>query len=730
VDQLLDFWNPGVFFERTALYERGRLVRCALVPLICDLPAARQVSGHGSAAATYFCSFCKLKIDDIENLSPDSWPLRNAGEHREAASRWKTAATPEERFRVFEETGVRWSELLRLPYWDPILFTVIDTMHNQYLGLLKTHCRDIWGMSVESGDGEGHTSPSHNMPKKPSEREMRDGLYCLYNGTMADLGSCSRAVLWHLCFRLGQKRSHSAKRMLKTLKTWVQYRANDGPGMLGKLMKGERVLGRDVEAKVLASSACKDALIAMCQRRQLSDSGYKIELAQRLVAWVSSLMHSFGRTECAGLRKAMCPRTRIFHRQRLDRSPFAVLGRETLAEIHADMLRTEVPSWVDPAPKNLGTKERGKLSADQWFSACTINFPFTLIRLWADSSSRKQQMLMNYMDLVTAVVVSSMLEISEDHIRLYEASINRYLSSLQTLYPEADLRPNHHLALHVPYFLRSGGPVHAQRTNFSERTNYLLQSENTSAKFGEIELTYMKTTCRASNLRALLQEPEIRGTVEEFVDAYDGLFHANKRGTKFRDSMLGMGSPRAEGVPGRRMRVVMVDDRAFRALLALLNQDAGKDVYADARDIGSNRLQLYNRVVDCASVHISGVSYKPDSRSSKDSNIIFQLSSDNRVSCAGRIRQIFQHTRRDSRNEKTTETFLVVDRFEELSTDDIRWDHYRTFPHVGGRLCYNKIKPDVLVIRPAQVLSHFAKTSVCVPRISHECVHVLPLDRV
>ena len=55
----------------------------------------------------------------------------------------------------FESHGVRYSELLRLPYWDPTTFTILDTMHAMFLDNLKRHCRTIWGMDVKFQDGDG-----------------------------------------------------------------------------------------------------------------------------------------------------------------------------------------------------------------------------------------------------------------------------------------------------------------------------------------------------------------------------------------------------------------------------------------------------------------------------------------------------------------------------------------------------------------------------------------------
>ena len=73
VHDLLVFWDPGVFFSRTFSYPKGRLIRCAVVPLVCDLPAARQMSGFAGHSSSHFCSFCNLRLDDMDNLDMSTW---------------------------------------------------------------------------------------------------------------------------------------------------------------------------------------------------------------------------------------------------------------------------------------------------------------------------------------------------------------------------------------------------------------------------------------------------------------------------------------------------------------------------------------------------------------------------------------------------------------------------------------------------------------------------------
>ena len=62
VEDLLTFWNRGVYYSRTPTYPKGRLVRCALVPVVCDLPATRQVIGFAGHSAKNFCNFCRLQL--------------------------------------------------------------------------------------------------------------------------------------------------------------------------------------------------------------------------------------------------------------------------------------------------------------------------------------------------------------------------------------------------------------------------------------------------------------------------------------------------------------------------------------------------------------------------------------------------------------------------------------------------------------------------------------------
>lgn len=148
VDDFIDFWETGVNISRTYNYETGRLVRCALLLLVCDLPAARKAAGFASSAHEHFCSICHCTRSQhgYGHLDYDMWRKRTNSECRSFASRFEVAKDEETRAELFKQSGIRWSELLRLPYFDIVQCVVVDAMHNLFLGLIKEHFTSILGI--------------------------------------------------------------------------------------------------------------------------------------------------------------------------------------------------------------------------------------------------------------------------------------------------------------------------------------------------------------------------------------------------------------------------------------------------------------------------------------------------------------------------------------------------------------------------------------------------------
>lgn len=155
--------------------------------------------------------------------------------------------------------------------------------------------------------------------------------------------------------------------------------------------------------------------------------------------------------------------------------------------IQADIGNTTLPSWIERPPSNFGSPSHGKLKADHWRTVCTISLVMTLVRLWGreDCAPWEKNMLRNFLDLVIAVNTVTKRSISPEQIKTYKFYMHRYLETLCTLYPERNLVPNHHLALHLPRCLSDFGPVHSWWCFPFERYNGVISRLNTNNQPGK-----------------------------------------------------------------------------------------------------------------------------------------------------------------------------------------------------------------------------------------------------
>jgi Chromo (CHRromatin Organisation MOdifier) domain/Transposase family tnp2 len=144
INDMVIAWDRGFHITRTPKYSEGRNTRSAIAIVVNDLPAARKTAGLGSHGFHIYCSVC-----DCSNLSTrgrvdyENWVPRDLQELRKAAEDWRDAPTEATRCSLFDEKGVRWSELWRLPYWNPTRQLVVDPMHCLLEGLAKHHSRDV-----------------------------------------------------------------------------------------------------------------------------------------------------------------------------------------------------------------------------------------------------------------------------------------------------------------------------------------------------------------------------------------------------------------------------------------------------------------------------------------------------------------------------------------------------------------------------------------------------------
>ncbi|KAJ2932129.1 hypothetical protein H1R20_g4968, partial [Candolleomyces eurysporus] len=79
---------------------------------------------------------------------------------------YRDSASEADQQAVFEACGWRWSALLELEYWNPYLFTVIDSMHSLDLNLLQNHVRVLFRVDVKSDGGVALRTPTSARVKR------------------------------------------------------------------------------------------------------------------------------------------------------------------------------------------------------------------------------------------------------------------------------------------------------------------------------------------------------------------------------------------------------------------------------------------------------------------------------------------------------------------------------------------------------------------------------------
>ena len=160
VSELNIAWNDGIPVPVTVGNQQVTLtIRLALTCVACDIPATRKVCGFLGHRATLGCNKCLKKFEQVidrENGStwtnysgfdPTTWDKRTQSDHRQHCDAINTVfeeqGTQSSLQKEESARGLRYSILLKLPYFDPIRYAVIDPMHNLFLGTGK-HVMEVW----------------------------------------------------------------------------------------------------------------------------------------------------------------------------------------------------------------------------------------------------------------------------------------------------------------------------------------------------------------------------------------------------------------------------------------------------------------------------------------------------------------------------------------------------------------------------------------------------------
>lgn len=142
VEELKQAWS-GFYMKSYNSPSQPVKFKLALICVGCDIPASRKLCGFLGHAATKGCNKCMKTFDggvgekNYGGFDMSLWEDRNLEVHKEIVKKIVRSKTKTSREKLEKEYGVRYSVLLELAYFDPVTMTIIDPMHNLFLGTAK-----------------------------------------------------------------------------------------------------------------------------------------------------------------------------------------------------------------------------------------------------------------------------------------------------------------------------------------------------------------------------------------------------------------------------------------------------------------------------------------------------------------------------------------------------------------------------------------------------------------
>jgi len=144
--ELKEAWEKG--FSLTIHDKSMVTVKLALTCVACDIPASRKVCGFISHNAALGCNKCLKKFDvqfgeqtDYSGFDIENWTPRFVEQHCHHVTEILKENTKSKIEAAESKYGLRYSVLLDLPYFNPVQSTIIDVMHNMFLGIANIYSK-------------------------------------------------------------------------------------------------------------------------------------------------------------------------------------------------------------------------------------------------------------------------------------------------------------------------------------------------------------------------------------------------------------------------------------------------------------------------------------------------------------------------------------------------------------------------------------------------------------
>jgi hypothetical protein len=435
---ILSYDFPGKILQ-TYSHPEGVNVTARIVPLVADLPAARETGGFLGHAANMFCSFCLLTRDERHRSDYWEWPGRVGTVVLKQAKKWFKQPTKKQRIIEQRKTGVRGCSLHFLPYRDPVKDMILGFMHNWLEGVLEHQLRVLWGI----GRDAIRTRSLAELDNDDEDLWTDDDI--------SDAGGETEAQEV-----LNDEQNFDAY-------NWAEWRE-------GYLQATQSDTDEDDDSSTPRGTPAPDGDDPM------DGSGSEATPVPQSIAGEDTDDtddeddEEFKDVAVRGSWK---------------------FGKEQLEKIRCCIREVSLPTWVSRPPGNLGEKKHGKLKAEELLTLFSVIFPLVLPELILDDNpTRQQAMLQSFFDLVEATNVLGSFETSNSAADTFLNYYFDYFVSIQNLFPDVDIVPNHHYAFHNSDILKNWGPLASQNEFMGERINGLLQKIKTNDHICEFVSQY------------------------------------------------------------------------------------------------------------------------------------------------------------------------------------------------------------------------------------------------
>ncbi|KAF8187438.1 hypothetical protein BJ912DRAFT_926685 [Pholiota molesta] len=381
--------NVDFFIAEGQTHPLGRSTRSAIAVSVNDLPASRKVNqsvGHTSHKLCTRCSCYHRQKLDRTDIAHADWNPKKVADLRRDAEAWRSAPSSQAQKKLLDETGLRWTELWRLPYWDPTCMLGVDSMHCLLEGLAQQHFHEI--LRLTDADA-----------KEPGPKQAFDFTFTLPND---DWGN-------------DNDRKHVAD------------------------------IHRILLAPLKGDGDSEDVMFQKLAQRLFT----KNRASLNFVTSINLNLKPMPNVQALGLySKRECVDVLVAWRKTKPRNA-STQGRygnmETMERIREVIRDMDTPSWLESVPFNFGMASAGSLKADEWRTVTTVHLPVALVSLWGEGTSHLSAAvgstlrvdLDHTMNLVYAVSLACMRTMSPFRMNAYRTQIISWLSKLREIHPTA-----------------------------------------------------------------------------------------------------------------------------------------------------------------------------------------------------------------------------------------------------------------------------------------------------